>query len=107
MTPDAFLKVVKDQRALCDTVLANRKAMYSGAGDRLYNFKQAAALTGVLPEQALGGMLAKQIVALFGYLHDLDKGKNATEEAWLEKITDSINYLHLLRALLEDTERLK
>lgn len=77
--------------------------MYSRENDRLHNFKAAGRLEGVSPEQALGGMLAKQIVALFDYLHDLGEGQVIPPDAWIEKITDSINYLHLLRALLEDT----
>jgi len=106
MTPDRFLKVIEEQRAFGDALLENRKGTYSREGDRLHNFKKAAALESRLPEQALAGMMAKQIVALYDYLRDIDRGKAATREAWIEKITDSINYLYLLRALLEDTGRI-
>ena len=105
MTPERFLEVVKEQREFGDALLKDREASYSRGGDRLHNFKKAAALEGRLPEQALADMLAKQLVALYDYLYDLDHGIIVAKDKWIEKLTDSINYLYLLRALLEDTGR--
>lgn len=102
MTPDRFLEVVKQQRLLGDALLENRKASYSRGDDRLHNFKKAANLEGVSPEQALAGMMSKQIVALYDYIHDLERGVMIPRELWAEKITDSINYLYLLKGLLEE-----
>ena len=106
MMPERFLQVVKEQREFGDALLKMREGSYAREGDRLHNFKKAAALESKLPELALSGMMAKQIVALYDYLADLDKGIDTPAEAWIEKITDSINYLYLLRALLEDTGRI-
>jgi len=106
MTPERFLEVVKEQREFGDALLEDRKGSYSRGNDRLHNFKKAASLEGRLPEQALADMMAKQIVALYDYLRDLDHGHIAPKEAWVEKVSDAINYLYLLRALLEDTGRI-
>lgn len=68
--------------------------------DRLSAFKTAAALQNCTPEQALAGMLAKHIVSLYdmcfaaGVSYDLD--------TWNEKITDSLNYLFLLKAIVKE-----
>jgi len=103
MTPERFLEVVEEQRAFGDALLKDRKGTYCRNNDRIHNFKKAGALQSIRPEQALGGMMAKQIVALYDYLHDLDRGEVAPRDAWIEKISDSINYLHLLRGTLEDS----
>ena len=52
------------------------------------------------PQRALVGMMAKHIVSLY----DMCYAKNATfkKELWYEKITDSLNYLFLLAAIIRE-----
>jgi hypothetical protein len=64
--------------------------------DRLSNFKKAAALQGMTPEQALFGMLAKHLVSL----SEMVGNPNDDRPKWEEKITDARNYLYLLEVLL-------
>ena len=68
--------------------------------DRLSSFKVAASLQGCTPQRALVGMMAKHIVSLY----DMCYAKNAAfkKELWDEKITDSLNYLFLLAAIIKE-----
>lgn len=67
---------------------------------RLGAFKAAAALQHCSPERALAGMLAKHIVSLY----DMCFAENTCFDmsTWDEKITDSLNYLFLLKAIVKE-----
>lgn len=81
--------------------LRNKRKEYTGNNqDRLSAFKVAASLQGCTPQRALVGMMAKQIVSLY----DMCYAKNETfkKESWDEKITDSLNYLFLLSAIIRE-----
>lgn len=71
--------------------------------DRLRNFKVAAELQHTTPVKALAGMMAKHTVKLYDLID-----KSETEwtywSDWGEVIGDSINYLLLLSALLQETD---
>lgn len=67
--------------------------------DRLAHFKKAAAMMNTTPRAALLGMLSKHLISV----SDMCMDKAPHDVAiWDEKITDSINYLLLLRALVEE-----
>ena len=70
--------------------------------DRLHNFKVAGKLQKCTPVKALGGMMAKHTVSVYDLIDDYEQGKAISKEMWAEKIGDSINYLLLLTALLEE-----
>lgn len=105
MKSDAFNKVVAEQFLACENYLKNKGREYTpnacndGGGDRLAHFKKAAVITGGTPKAALFGMLAKHMVSLSDMCTD---GASYPIERWSEKITDSINYLLILRALVEE-----
>ncbi len=91
---DIFEKTV----SRCRDVLCSKAKEYA-TEDRLHNFKQAGHIQEVTPVQALLGMMAKHTVSVY----DMAGSNNPYPEAlWEEKIMDSINYLILLRALIED-----
>ena len=94
-----FNKVIIDQLEYTESLLASKGDEYAKTVDRLANFKKAAALQDTTPVAALLGMLAKHIVSI----SDMCVSKaDEPLERWIEKITDSINYLILLRALVEE-----
>lgn len=68
--------------------------------DRLLHFKKAAAIMNTTPKAALLGMLSKHIVSVSDMC--MDKDTQYSLEKWDEKITDSINYLLILRAIVEE-----
>lgn len=72
--------------------------------DRLHNFRVAAALQGIPMHQALSGMMAKHTASVYDMLKD---GIDVHDSAkWDEKISDHINYLLILQAVLYE-ERLE
>lgn len=101
MNTKDFNKVIEDRLSLCKSVLC-RKADEYATDDRLHNFKVAANLQGCTPEKALAGMMCKHTVSVYDLINDLENGKCATREMWDEKIGDSLNYLLLLTALLDE-----
>lgn len=63
-------------------------------------FKTAASLQECTPERALAGMMAKHIISIY----DMCFSEQAayTQSMWDEKITDTLNYLFLLNALVRE-----
>lgn len=98
MTSERFEKLLDEQLELCRSVLCSKAAEYA-TEDRLHNFKVAAAVRGNDPKQALAGMMAKHTVSVYDMCAS---GRDYPMELWQEKITDSINYLLLLNALVRD-----
>lgn len=86
------------QQVTVDT-LTVKAAEYATDGDRLHNFKVAAAVQGISPTAALAGMMAKHTVSVYDMIGD---GEVHPMELWEEKIKDSINYLFILWALLHE-----
>lgn len=67
--------------------------------DRLRSFKKAAALMNTTPKAALFGMLTKHLVSVSDMCTDKEK---YPQERWSEKLTDSINYLLILSAMVKE-----
>lgn len=90
-----------EQVRRCADILQKKTKEYTGDDtDRLGAFKAAAALQHTTPERALAGMLAKHIVSLY----DMCFAENTRFDmsTWDEKITDSLNYLFLLKAIVKE-----
>ena len=102
MTLVRFNEIVSDQMAHCREVLKVKGDEYVFGTDRLEHFKSSGATQGISPEQALWGMVAKHLVSL-SYMCQAEN--NFNDKVWREKITDTMNYMILLRALiLEDDD---
>ena len=101
MLQEEFNDIVTKQMKKCWETLFNKGNEYSVQGDRLSHFKKAAAVMDSTPEAALFGMLSKHLISLSDM--SLDKRKHP-KEVWSEKITDSINYLLILAAIVEEEQ---
>lgn len=101
MTSKQFDKLLEEQMERCRSLLCSKAREYA-TEDRLHNFKVAAALEGVTPERALAEMMAKHTVSIY----DMCMSGTYPLELWQEKISDSINYLLLLNALMMDADRI-
>lgn len=105
MTIDNFNKIIESQLNQCAKMLIGKGKEYApeaekgNSVDRLAHFKKAAAIIGGTPKEALLGMLTKHLVSVADMCTD---GKTYSKERWSEKITDSINYLLILRAMIEE-----
>ena len=101
MNTEKFNEIINEQMQRSVDVLVAKAKEYA-TEDRLHNFKVAAHLQSETPIQALQGMLAKHTISI----NDMcNSGRTYPIEAWNEKITDSINYLLLLRALVEEEKK--
>lgn len=97
MTNSEFNDIITEQLQHCCNLLCSKGEEYdSNTEDRLHSFKVAAALQNITPKQALVGMLAKHTVSIY----DMARDGEYSIEKWNEKITDHINYLLLLKALI-------
>ena len=93
--------VFEEQVERCASVMKKKTREYTGdEEDRLCAFKAAAALLHTTPERALAGMMAKHIVSLYDMCYA--KNEKFRKEQWEEKITDSLNYLFLLSAVIRE-----
>lgn len=93
--------VLERQMTKCAETLQRKTKEYTGDNpDRLSAFKVAAAMQSCKPERALAGMMAKHIVSLYDMCY-ADR-EYFDMETWDEKITDTLNYLFLLRAIVEE-----
>ena len=101
MLQEEFNDIVTKQMKKCWETPFNKGNEYSVQGDRLSHFKKAAAVMDSTPEAALFGMLSKHLISLSDMC--LDKRKHPNE-VWSEKITDSINYLLILAAIVEEEQ---
>ena len=102
MTSEIFDRLFEEQVARSRRVLCAKASEYATA-DRLHNFRAAAALEGVTDVQALAGMMAKHTVSVYDMAMS---GRDYPIELWAEKLTDSINYLLLLNAMVRENEAL-
>lgn len=99
MTIEKFANVVNSQLDKCKDMLGIKSGEYTRRkADRLEFFKSAAKLQHETPKQALAGMMAKHTISIY----DMCAEGDYTIERWEEKISDSINYLLLLRAMVEE-----
>lgn len=101
MKGNEFDKIVEAQFNLCGAMLFNKAKEYA-TEDRLHNFKTAAALQGVTPMEALSGMMAKHTVSVYDMMQSEE---SFTIAQWTEKISDHINYLLLLKAIVIEESR--
>lgn len=101
MTPEQFDRIMEQQLNICRDVLGSKADEYASDLDRLHNFKLAAALMEKTPTKALAGMMAKHTISLYDMM---ESGHPHPLELWSEKITDHINYLILLRAIVLEND---
>lgn len=101
MTLEKFNESVSNQMDYCKSLLVTKGAEYAPGAetDRLLSFKVAAKLQDETPKEALCGMLAKHIVSVYEMCRGTEQH---SYEKWTEKITDSINYLLILKAMIDD-----
>lgn len=100
MIQDRFNLLVEEMLNHCYEVLYRKGEEYKGGyEDRLSSFKRAAILQGCSTKSALAGMLAKHVVSIY----DMCRAEaDFPTEVWEEKLTDAINYLLLLSAIIRE-----
>lgn len=101
MNSKDFVKHINKRIEACTSLLGIKADEYA-TEDRLHNFKVAAEIQNCTPITALAGMMAKHTVSVYDLIQRREKGEVIPQKLWDEKINDSINYLLLLSALIEE-----
>ena len=101
MKVDDFDIVLDETVERVTRTLGSKAVEYADDVDRLHNFKLAGELTGQDPKQVLAGFMAKHTISIYDMIR-LDKTYPLS--LWDEKIVDHINYLILLRAIVQEQE---
>ena len=94
-----FEQLVDSQVRDIHSTLTKKQKEYSRDEDVLINFRSAAVMQNATMREALGGMMAKHTVSIFQLINSWEC---APMETWSEKITDHINYLILLKAIVAE-----
>ena len=101
MKTQDFNNLVEEQFSICKQILEDKGREYAPDDcDRLSAFKTAGSVLHRTPIQALGGQMSKHTISLFEMIEHNCQDK----DLWLEKLTDQINYLLLLKGLIYDSE---
>lgn len=100
MDQSRFANITTKQIEMCKSVLITKNEEY-GVGSILHNFEVAAELRGCSNKEALAGFMAKHTVSIYDMCAS---DKEFTIEQWDEKITDHINYLLILKVIVEEGE---
>lgn len=99
-----FSTFVQDTQALfdrCIELMRNKSNDYAEGGDAFLNFKNAAQIAGISPEQTLLTLLGMKISRLTQLV---SKGKKAKNESVEDTLLDLINYVVLLRGMIKEQE---
>jgi len=96
-----FNKLLKEILNRTTIVLHSKSVEYSTNTDKLHNFKRAGEKRHTTPEDALMGMKLKHDVSIDDIVDNITK-ELPSMKMLEEKITDSINYLILLEALIKE-----
>lgn len=99
MKPQDFSVIVNNRIERIRNVLSTKALEYSSNLDRLGNFKRAAAIQQDTPEAALIGMFSKHMVSILDAVDSIES-IDRSMDFWDEKLSDAINYLILLEALV-------
>jgi hypothetical protein len=105
MKAEEFNKLVEARLKVCSETLQKKADEYAASDDRLHNFKVAGAMLSCTPERALLGMAAKHLVSVFDIVSNIEHGKVPDDKLVLEKLTDTINYVILLEALVQERRK--
>ncbi len=106
MTTEEFNRLVHERCEKIQAVLAAKSTEYA-RGDRLSNFKRAAAMMQETPERACAGMMAKHLVSVLDMIDDIDAGVSHSIDIWNEKLCDSMNYFILLEGLIHERNQVQ
>jgi hypothetical protein len=105
MTNQEFDAILENRITKIRETLKSKGKEYTH-GDQLSNFNRAAEMQGISREKALIGMWSKHVVFILDIVDEMDNGIMPLPQVLDEKITDAVNYLCLLEAMIiEDLGR--
>lgn len=104
MTVNDFNEVVKEFINKTETTLIKKQDEYNLGSDRFEFFKRMAKIEDTTPERALSHCVTKHITSFYDMINSGDK---FSEQLWMDKLGDIVNYMILLYGLLKDDNMFK
>lgn len=86
-----------NQMAVCGNLMQAKQSEYAAVDDVLSAFRIAGNVQGIPMRAALAGMMIKHTISIYDMCNT---DTIFALEQWEEKITDHINYLMLLKAVI-------
>lgn len=101
MKTSEFNDEIEKQIEKCRSLLIQKADEYAADRDRLHNFRVGAEIMHGDMKKVLAGFMLKHTISLYDML---GSDKSFPQDLWDEKITDHINYLLILQAVLADQD---
>ncbi len=98
----AFVQDTQNLFNRCVELLRAKSNDYAEGGDAFLNFKTAAQIAGISPEQTLLTLLGMKMSRLTQLI---SKGKTARNESVEDTMLDIVNYIVLLRGMMKEQEK--
>lgn len=86
----------------CKELLTVKSVEYRRNNNPYHNFNVGAKFTGESSEKVLYGFLLKHLISLQDIVNDVNEGKLPSKEIIAAKVSDIINYMLILEALIEE-----
>ena len=102
---ETYKKIIEDRLSACKELLVRKANGYSRDGDPFHNFKVAGEILNTTPEKTLLGMWIKHVISIIDIVNDIPE--LPTDEILAEKISDTINYMLILEAMVLDRKSIK
>lgn len=100
MTDNPMMAAIYEQMRRCESILAEKFKDYGNHEDPFWHFNRAAELLEQTPQQVLMTLFSKHLTCIV----EMAKDPHASSSArWEEKITDAINYLLILSAMVGES----
>jgi hypothetical protein len=99
MDKKKLLKHIEHRINKCKDVLSYKNSEYASQQDVMSNFRNAANFLGTTPEKVAFCYMMKHFESIKSILYD---NKPVTRKLYEEKMTDLINYLLLIDAMMMD-----
>lgn len=103
MNSEQLEMIIEHRLSHCKMLLTKKGLEYAPV-DRLANFKRAGKLLNCSPAKALIGMKAKHDVSILDIVDKIERNEKISYEMLQEKISDTINYLLLLEAIIRESD---
>ena len=99
---ERFNECIDNRLEKCKELLLVKGVEYRRDNNPYHNFNVGSKFTGESSEKVLYGFLLKHLISLQDIINDINVGKLPSKEIIEAKVSDIINYMLILEALIEE-----
>lgn len=99
---ERFNECIDNRLEKCKELLLVKSVEYRRNNNPYHNFNVGSKFTGESSEKVLYGFLLKHLISLQDIVNDINVGKLPSKEIIEAKVSDIINYMLILEALIEE-----